>query len=292
MALSQDIDVSSLDQKPFGLSHSLAGHPSLTMDSLARLIVEMPEKNVMFSKGLSEVTQNFEKILTDGKKGLDLREIVENIRTGNSYIAISKPELHPSFEGIFGEIVGDIGGYLKANGTGTVPLEPEMWLFIASPGAVTPFHFDRFSNIIMQIRGSKELAVFPPRVDAIISSRDTDAYLDRAPSFPELTDAKDRQAVKFKFKPGEAVHIPFVSGHYVKNGLDDISITISFFYHSQQTKKWAKAMRFNHILRRIGLTPRPIGSAPVMDSLKAFLHPFGKTLFDIALSLRAKLKNR
>ena len=37
-------------------------------------------------------------------------------------------------------------------------------------------------------------------------------------------------ANKFAFAPGEAIHIPFVGGHYVKNGPEDVSISLSFFF--------------------------------------------------------------
>lgn len=50
------------------------------------------------------------------------------------------------------------------------------WLFVASPGAVTPFHFDRFSNFLFQIRGSKELAVFPHFHKSVLSPEDCEKY--------------------------------------------------------------------------------------------------------------------
>ncbi len=267
--LRGDINPKDLDRRPFGFSHNMANHPSLTFENLSKVITSLPEEKVMFSKGLNDLKKDFEQILVDGKKGFDLSEVIENIRSGNAYIAVRNPELHPSFKEIFEGICDDVSTFMQANGTGTKPIEPMLWLFIASPGAVTPFHFDRYSNFIFQIRGSKELAVFPPRMEQVISTKELEAYHDNKPSYPEWKEEKDQYAHKFNFKSGEAVHIPYTSGHYVKNGMDDISITISIFYHSEETEMWSKAMKMNHRLRRFGMLPRPVGQSGVVDRLKA-----------------------
>lgn len=258
-----------LDRAPFEFSHNLVNHSALSFENLSKVITWLPEEKVMFSKGLNDVKKHFEHILVDGKKSFDLNEVIETIRTGNAYIAVRNPELHPSFKDLFKAICDDVGAFMKVNGTGNTPLEPMLWLFIASPGAVTPFHFDRYSNFIMQIRGSKELAVFPPRVEEIIAAKELEAYMDAKPSFPEWTEKKDKLAYKFNFKSGEAVHIPFTSGHYVKNGMDDISITLSVFFHSNETERWSRAMKVNNRLRGLGVVPKAIGNSILMDYIKA-----------------------
>jgi hypothetical protein len=287
--LKGDIDPKDLDRRPFGFSHNLADHPSLSFENLSRVITSLPEEKVMFSKGLNDLKKHFETVLVEGKKGFDLNDIIENIRTGDAYIAVRNPELDPSFKDIFEGICHDVGVFMKANGTGEKPLEPMLWLFIASPGAVTPFHFDRFSNFIMQIRGSKELAVFPPRAEQVISSKELEAYHDNKPSYPEWNDEKDRYAHKFNFKSGEAVHIPYTSGHYVKNGTDDISITLSVFYHSNETKMWSNAMKMNYRLRRFGVSPKAVGQSKVVDQFKAKVaFPVMSGLYSLKEKLRTK----
>ena len=148
-----------------------------------------------------------------------------------------------------------------------------LWIFIASPNAITPFHFDRFSNVIMQIRGSKELAVFPPRVEQIISQQDTEAYIDWSAELTPWNEELDKYAHKFQFKKGEAVHIPYVSGHYVKNGSEDISISLSFFFHTDETLAWSKAMKFNNRIRRLGISPVKIAESSLKDKMKAAMFP-------------------
>ena len=232
----------------------------------------------MFSKGLNDLKVNFDDALTEDTMKFDLIEIVETIRNSNSYIAARNLELHPSFKDLYNNIISDVEAFMKANGTGTKAHEPMLWLFIASPGAVTPFHFDRFTNFIMQIRGSKELAVFPPHKEEVIKASDVEAYLDWRGQTPEWKDSMDVYASKFNFKQGEAVHIPYTSGHYVKNGMDDISITLSVFYHTDETLRWSKAMRFNHRMRSFGLRPKPVGSSVNIDGIKASLFPIANII--------------
>jgi hypothetical protein len=60
-------------------------------------------------------------------------------------------------------------------------------------------------------------------------------------------------------------------GHYVKNGNDDISITISLFYHSNEIENWCKAMKVNNRMRRFGMSPNAIAKSPAIDYIKAIL---------------------
>lgn len=270
---TEAIKTELLDRTPFRLNHRLADHPALDLENIAKVILELPIEKVMFSKGLNDLRVNFDSALTEDTKKLDLNEIIETIRNSNSYIAARNLELHPSFKGLYDDIMNDVEVFMKANKTGTKAHEPMLWLFIASPGAVTPFHFDRFTNFIMQIRGSKELAVFPPGKEEVVKACDVEAYLDWRGQTPEWKDEMDVYANKFNFKKGEAVHIPYTSGHYVKNGMDDISITLSIFYHTDETLIWSKAMRFNHRMRSFGLSPKPVGKSANLDGMKASMFP-------------------
>ena len=66
----------------------------------------------------------------------------------------------------------------------------------------------------------------------------------------------------FDFSPGEALHIPFAAGHHVRNGSDDVSISLSIIFKTAQTRQLMRAMQFNHYARRglapVGLTPRRV----------------------------------
>ena len=43
------------------------------------------------------------------------------------------------------------------------------WIFVTSPGAVTPFHMDDEHNFILQIAGRKRLYVWDPQDRSVVS---------------------------------------------------------------------------------------------------------------------------
>lgn len=266
---NDEIEPSSLDRATFCINHNLVNHPALSLENLAKMLGELPQDKILYSTELEGLNVNFDKALNVSKTPLDFNKVIETIKVTNSYIAIKNPEAHPSFKELYSDLHADISKLLKANKTGNTPLDPKLWIFIASPNTVTPFHFDRYSHFIMQIRGSKQLAVFPPRKEEVFSSKVTDAYVDWSGQLPAWDEELDQYAHKYEFKTGQAVHIPFVSGHYVKNGSEDISISLSFFFQSEETMKWTRAMKFNNRMRRMGLNLGAIGQSKFIDGLKA-----------------------
>lgn len=164
--------------------------------------------------------------------------------------------------------------------------EPRMWLFIASPNAMTPFHFDRYSNVLMQIRGSKEVAVFPNFRPDIVPVDICEAYMDREQVQAPWRHDLDEHAIKFDFQPGDALHIPYTAGHYVRNGADDVSISLSFFFQTDETLRWTRAMQFNHRVRkrvqRLGMTLSPVGHNHYVDRAKARALPLLSMMWKLA----------
>lgn len=282
-----DIQPDSLDKAPFQFSHRLMGHPALELGNLATALPALGER-VMYSKGLSNLGANLDRAHLDEQNGLSIEETIEQIRTTPSYIAVRGPEHHPSFQELHRVMCEDIAKLMRTNGTGRLPENAEMWLFIASPGAITPFHFDRFSNFLLQFRGSKEVAVFEPWNDEVITATQYEAYTARNDRQMDWADEKDRFAHKFHFHPGQAIHIPFLGGHYVKNGPEDVSISMAIFYDTDQTRRFKQALFINDLIRRraarFGWQPRAVNSAGSLDGFKSGLYPVVKGV--------ASLKNR
>jgi cupin-like protein len=291
--LVEPVDSDSLDRSPFQFKHRLVEHPALTLENLARVLPALPPDQVMYSKKLQDLRTNFERAHIDHQNGLSIEETIEHIRTSESYISVRKPESHPSFQPLFAEINSDVGELMRKHGTGTEPVDPQLWLFIASPNALTPFHFDRYSNFLMQIRGSKQVAVFRPWNAEVIDPADYEARVAFDANRADWRPEKDRFAIKFNIVPGDAIHIPFLGGHYVQNGPEDVSITLSYFFHNNETTFRTKALLTNHFLRkrlkRVGLQPRPIGASAGMDALKAGMYPLLKAGSEALGAVRKKL---
>ena len=279
---AEGLPAGQFDRAPFTFKHQLLGHPALSIEGLSDSLPQLPADRIAYSKGLSDLTVNFDRAHIEHGNGLSLRETIETIRTSNSYIAVRDPEDHPAFRGLYEDLRSEVTALLRGSGKSRAIYEPRMWLFIASPNAITPFHFDRYSNVLMQIRGSKQVAVFPNFRHDIVAQDVCEAYMDRESSVSLWRDELDQHAVKFDFMPGDALHIPYISGHYVKNGSEDVSISLSFFFQTDETRRWTSAMRFNHRWRKwggaLGLSPDPVGTSPLLDRAKAQMLPMANGL--------------
>lgn len=72
---------------------------------------------------------------------------------------VRSPETDPSFASLHRELLNDVGKMIRAHGAGKDVCESMLYLFIASPDIVTPFHIDRYSTVLMQFRGIKTVTV-------------------------------------------------------------------------------------------------------------------------------------
>jgi hypothetical protein len=270
---AEPFDHEALDRRPIMFKHTLGDHPALSLDNLAKVLPAMPPDKVYYSKGLTDLGINFDTAHVDHPNGLSIGETIESIRTSNSYMSVNGPHAHPSFKDLFEALRADALELMGRRGAGGGVIEPALWLFIASPNAVTPFHCDRYTNFLMQFRGSKEVAIFNPWNDEVISAPDCESWVANAGRAPAWRDEAERHANKYDFSPGQALHIPFVAGHYVKNGSEDVSISLSFFFHTSETERWSRAMKVNHrvrpLLGQLGLDPISVGKSPAVDAFKA-----------------------
>lgn len=141
------------------------------------------------------------------------------------------------------------------------------WLFVTSPHAVTPFHMDKEHNFILQIMGRKRLYVWPPDDTIAVSEAARDLFHHRHDrSLIKWRDELRERALVFDLEPGMGAYMPSTSPHLVENG-DGASITASFTYYTNATRRKSLLHALNNRLRSIGLDPPPVGSGSLRDSI-------------------------
>jgi hypothetical protein len=142
------------------------------------------------------------------------------------------------------------------------------WIFVSSPGAVTPFHIDHEHNFILQILGKKRLYTWDHTDREIVSERALELFHDQH-SRELVTWREDmrKKARVFDLEPGLGGYMPSTTGHMVENG-DGPSVTISFTYYTDATRRNELLYRGNAALRRLGLSPTPIGADARRDAVK------------------------
>ena len=151
------------------------------------------------------------------------------------------------------------------------------WIFVSSPNTVTPFHIDHEHNFILQIRGKKRLYTWEPFDREVVSERAQELFHDEHSRERIGWNESFRSRARiFDLVPGMGGYMPSTSPHLVENG-DEPSITISFTYYTDATRRREMLYRGNARLRRMGLSPRPVGSSVLRDRVK---HAVLVTWFD------------
>jgi hypothetical protein len=270
-------DPSLMDVQPFMFQHKLVGHPALSMENLRRALPALPADYVKYSKGLLKNGDDFENASVQQRNGLSLEETIESIRTSDSYIMVRSPQVDDSFAPLFRDLSADVESLLRQQ-VGDRPgllIAPRLYLFIASPNSHTPFHIDRNSTMLMQFRGSKEMVIFPSWEPQVVADADREAYAAYVNTKLPWSPEKDVFAQRFDFRPGNGLHIPFMAGHYVRNGSEDVSISMSIIFNTPRTYGQLNALQFNHqlrgLMRPVGLSPKPVGQTDWRDSAKSNL---------------------
>lgn len=265
----ENLDEASLDKAPFKFAHRLVGHPALELTNLERVIPRLPKSDVFYSSGLLRREDDFDRAHIEHRNGLSIEQTVEQLKVSNSYVMVRAPERDPSFAPLFRELLGDVNALSRRRGLGSCDEGAMLYLFLASPKSLTPFHFDRYSTFLFQFRGSKKVWVAPPWDPRVISPADNEAFMARTGVRPVWQPHMEALGRGFDFATGEALHIPFASGHYVENGADDVSVSMSIIFNTRQTRAQSRALILNHALRKRGLAPAPVGASVWRDQAKA-----------------------
>lgn len=274
LCFNPDLDARLLDRQPFKFSHNLMGHPALSLENLGRVLPALSTDLVFYSKSTRDTGADLDRLHEEKRNGLSIEETIENIRTSDSYIMVRSPETDPSFASLHKELLDEVGKLIQERGSGNEARESMLYLFIASPNSVTPFHIDRYSTILMQFRGSKTVTIYPAWDERVTDQRECEDYVAYAAKRgPRLKTEGEECGTSFSFSPGQALHIPFVAGHHVQNGADDVSISMSIIFKTDETERMRRAILFNRKARKafsgLGFQPAVVGQNPLKDAMKA-----------------------
>ncbi|WP_338240681.1 cupin-like domain-containing protein [Aurantiacibacter hainanensis] len=244
------------------LTHDLYEHPLLELDALAMLAESLPAESIEYNRGDVPIG-------VDGKPGPTGRAIGETIReidTANSWAVLKNIEQDPAYAALLHELLGELREAIESK-TGAL-LTPHCFVFVSSPDATTPYHFDPEHNILLQLRGRKSMTVFPAGDQRFAPDSVHEAYHTGGGRELGWHDSFAKDGMTFPLESGEAVYVPVMAPHFVRNGSEP-SISLSITWRSQWSYEEADARAFNHWLRGLGLDPRPTGRWPQRNRLKA-----------------------
>jgi Cupin-like domain len=261
-----------------GVRHDLANHPLLALPKLRALAHRL--QTVRYHSGKLTATDSFEHAAKEHPNGLTMDETIENLEHAGSWVYFSHIESDPEYKPLVDEVLDCVQSQLPA-GSGPLLLRAG-WIFLSSPGAVTPYHMDHEQNFLLQIRGSKIINVWDPRDRTVVSENELESFH----ATYSLKETKYREEFQpkarvFHAKSGEGAYMPYTAPHWVTNG-PEVSVTFSCTFVTAKAQREGQAFAANHKLRQMGMSPKPVGSSPIRDSLKGQVLRAWKSTREIA----------
>jgi hypothetical protein len=214
-------------------------------------------------------------------------ETLERIREAKAWLSLLNVQTDPVYRQLIDEVMDGIRPFVEAK-------DPNMsyfggWIFVSSPHTITPFHFDKEHNFILQIYGRKTIYVWEPDDYQVVSQHARDRFHARHDRDSIVWKEEFRsRAHRFECGPGDGAYMPSTAPHLVEVG-DDPSITISFTYYTDGTRRRSLLHDARGRLAERGIDLPPVGkhelldrvvygsAKPVRETIRAVRHLTGKT---------------
>lgn len=248
------------------LTHNLAGHPLMELEALVRLAGRIRPIDV--EQNLADLPIGVDPADLRGN-GLGIADSIRRIEENGSWMVLKFIDQDDDYRALIKEVLAGIRPVIEPV-TGAM-LKLEGFVFISSPGAVTPFHMDPEHNILMQCRGTKTMTIFPQDDREIASAMLHEAFHQgRHRNLPWQEHFAER-GTSFTIRPGEAIHVPVKAPHFVRNGAEP-SISLSVTWRSEWSYREEYAHGFNALLRKAGIDPAAPARYPAQNHAKSIAY--------------------
>ncbi|WP_158883361.1 cupin-like domain-containing protein [Rhodanobacter sp. L36] len=261
-----DVDWSAFD--PWRITpvrHRLMEHPLLQPDQLMELGKRLESNGrVRTHSSGAEAGTPFNAAPRLHPNRMSAAETLRQIRDAKAWMSLLNVQSDPTYRTLVDDVLDGLKSRIDR-------LDPGMcyrggWIFITSPNTVTPFHFDKEHNFILQVSGRKTLYVWDHRDTAAASEQSRDRFHQHHErDLLSWNDSLRERATVFHLEPGQGAYMPSTSPHMVESG-DDPSITVSFTYYTDGTRRDSLLHRAHERMRAWGLTPPAVGQNAALDA--------------------------
>jgi len=232
------------------LHHRLPDHPLLSIEALATLGESLPASQVEYNPGEVPIGVLPQDIPSNG---LSIGETIRTIDTNRSWAVLKNIESDDAYRTLLLDLLAELKNVVEPR-TGAM-LTPQGFIFISSPGSITPFHFDPEHNILLQLQGTKVMNVWPAGDERFAHRVEHERYHTGGHRNLPWEEAYREGAQQVPLGPGDAVLMPVMAPHFVANG-DAPSISLSITWRSEWSYRESEAHAANAALRRMGFDPR------------------------------------
>jgi Cupin-like domain len=248
------------------LRHQLAAHPLMTAPRLAELALRIDPDYVRFHDGERRLGTDMSALMRSDPERRRLRKAIDNLHQASAFVQILNLRSDPAYRAVVDALLDEVLPLLPPRDRRLVNRDAAA--FLASPGSTTPFHLDHEQNFLCHLQGAKTLYVWDHRDRSVVSEAALECFFHegrlRGASYQAEMLPK---AQAFALTPGDCVYMPMGSPHAVSTG-GDITVTVSFLLNTQSSFETVEVYRANCVMRRLGLSPTPVGDRPVWDALK------------------------
>ena len=271
--LDRQTATQKLHKFPFPVKHSLSDNPLFSLASLVDLARKLPRDQIEYNSGDLDIGQSGE---TTPKLDMTASEVIRQIENHNAWMVIKRVEMVPEYHAVLKEFIESM--FSTAGLENQKYTDLEGFIFVSSANATTPFHVDAEENILVQIRGDKQVHVFDNHDRKLVSEKAMEItpskYRNQKydPSFEERAEV-------FRLQPGDGLHIPYYAPHWVKVE-GQYSVSMAMTWKTPEVERGNKIRLMNGTLRDFGWPQKPPGASPVMDSLKIGIHDAARMIID------------
>ena len=252
------------NRAPFLIRHHLAGHHLFSLRRLIELANRLPEEKVKYNGADISVSAGLYK---GPRTGLSVQETIRRIEECRSWMVLKNVEHDPEYRELLNRCLDEIEVYSDLIDPGM--FRREGFIFVSSPGSITPFHMDPEYNFLLQVRGKKQISIWDGRDRSVLSEVTLERFFSDEENQITFKEEYQQNASIFELTPGAGLHFPVVAPHWVRNG-DEVSISFSVTFRTPASERQRIVHCVNAGLRRRGLNPRPYGLAPLRDSTKFY----------------------
>lgn len=260
---ARQIFAQNYPETPHIISHDLHDHPLLTIPALASLGEALPVSSVEYNKGDLPVGIDPENVPANG---LSIGDTIRTVETSGSWAVLKNIEQVAEYDLLLMGLLAELKPVIEAK-TGRM-LKPQGFIFVSSPNAVTPYHFDPEHNILLQLVGSKVMTQFPAGDPRYAPDETHEGYHTGGHRNLVWNNDLSSGGTAWQLSPGCGLFVPVMAPHHVKNG-PAVSISLSITWRSDWSFAEADARAFNSVLRNFGVKPKAPGRFPTQNKGKA-----------------------
>ena len=262
LGLDADAFRENFNRRPFLITHQLCGHPLFSLDRLMELARTLPPDHVEYNAG--QLPISLDGSLTP-RNGLSPEETLRRIEDCQSWMVLKYVDNDPLYRDLLNRCLAEVQVHSEAICPGLC--QPQAFIFLTSPGSITPYHMDPEHNFLLQIRGGKTIHLFDGHDRDIVSDEELEQFylgVHRNMVFREAYRAK---STVHELGAGQGLHFPVTFPHYVQNG-PAVSISFSITFRTPDLERRSLLYQGNAGLRRKGWRPAPVGKYPWRDRFK------------------------